>query len=60
MLLTILRRTVLWAFAVWCVFPIYWLFNTSLKSTVDAIARPPTFLFNPTLGNYVEVLGDAK
>lgn len=60
MLLTILRRTVLWAFAVWCVFPIYWLFNTSLKTTVDAIARPPTFLFMPTLGNYAEVLADTK
>ncbi|MES2531193.1 MAG: carbohydrate ABC transporter permease [Pseudomonadota bacterium] len=60
MLVTVLRRIVLWAFALWCVFPIYWLLNTSLKSAVDATAFPPTFIFWPTLSNYAHVLADSK
>jgi len=56
----LLRRIILWGFAVWCLFPIYWLINMSLKEAVDAVARPPTFLFVPTLVNYIEVLQDPR
>lgn len=52
------RRVVLWAFAVWCLFPVYWLAMTSLKTQVDAMARRPTFLFIPVLDNYAKVLSD--
>ncbi|MDE2394435.1 MAG: carbohydrate ABC transporter permease [Burkholderiales bacterium] len=50
-----LRRAVLWAFAVWCLFPIYWLVTMSLKTDLQSISRPPLFLFTPTLQNYAAV-----
>ena len=50
------RRLLLWLFAVWCLFPIYWLITMSLKQQVDAIARPPRFLFTPVWENYRSVL----
>jgi multiple sugar transport system permease protein len=53
-----LRKLLLWGFAVWCLFPIYWLFLTSLKRPVDVAARPPKFFFPPILQNYTEVLHD--
>lgn len=56
----VVRRIILWAFAVWCLFPIYWLINMSLKEAVDAVARPPTFIFMPTLTNYIEVIADPR
>ncbi|MET3662963.1 carbohydrate ABC transporter permease [Aquamicrobium ahrensii] len=56
----VLRRVILWGFAAWCLFPIYWLVNMSLKQPVDAVARPPTFIFMPTLQNYIEVLQDPR
>ncbi|MEI4472209.1 carbohydrate ABC transporter permease [Frigidibacter sp. MR17.24] len=52
------RRATLGLFLVWTVFPIYWLLNTSLKQPVDVVARPPSFVFWPTLGNYAAVLQD--
>ena len=52
------RRLGLGLFAIWCLFPVYWLFNTSLKSARDATARPPTFLYDPILDNYATVLQD--
>jgi multiple sugar transport system permease protein len=56
----IVRRAILWGFAIWCLFPIYWLINMSLKEAVDAIARPPTFIFIPTLQNYIDVIQDPR
>jgi len=50
------RRLLLWLFALWCLFPIYWLVTMSLKQQVDAIARPPRFLFTPVWDNYRAVL----
>lgn len=47
---------ILWTFAVWCLFPIYWLVTMSLKQQVDAIARPPRFVFAPVWENYRAVL----
>jgi multiple sugar transport system permease protein len=54
----LLRHAALWAFALWSLFPLYWLVNTSLKMPVDVTARPPTFVFQPTLVNYAAVLAD--
>lgn len=55
-----LRRLVLWAFALWCLFPIWWLVTMSLKRQVDAIARRPRFLFTPIWDNYLAVLGQGE
>lgn len=52
------RRLLLWAFAIWCLFPVYWLVMMSLKAQVDAMARQPKFLFVPILDNYAKVLSD--
>jgi multiple sugar transport system permease protein len=54
-----LRRLLLGGFAIWCLFPIYWLITMSLKQQVDALARPPRFLFRPIWDNYVAVLSNA-
>lgn len=52
------RRAVLGLFVVWTLFPLYWLVNTSLKQPVDVVARPPSFVFVPTLENYASVIAD--
>lgn len=51
-----LRRLVLAVFALWCLFPIWWLVTMSLKRPVDATARPPRFWFTPIWDNYLKVL----
>jgi multiple sugar transport system permease protein len=55
-----LRRLVLWLFALWCLFPLYWLVTMSLKRQVDAIARRPRFLFAPIWDNYLSVLSKGE
>ena len=42
-----------------CVFPFYWMVATSLKTTRDALASPPLFLFEPTLAHYGTALVQA-
>ncbi|HSV31907.1 MAG TPA: carbohydrate ABC transporter permease [Atribacteraceae bacterium] len=37
------------------VFPIYWLFATSLKIQVDIFSMPPKWVFSPTIANYFHV-----
>lgn len=54
------RRGVLYIYAVWCIFPLYWIVITALKTPVDAIAYPPNFLFWPTLDNFSQALGNAE
>ncbi len=56
-----LRQTLLWiavaAIVVFCLFPFYWLINTSLKTGADlssANLLPP----NPTLDNYTSIFED--
>ena len=56
---TLIRRLILALFALWCLFPIYWLLNTSLKTARDAIARPPRFIFTPIFDNYQKVLQES-
>ena len=48
-----LRRVALYAFALWSFFPLYWLLNTSFKTSKDALARPPTFIFKPKLTYFI-------
>jgi multiple sugar transport system permease protein len=55
---TWVRRIILFLFCAWTLFPLYWLINTSLKQPVDVVARPPIFVFVPTLENYASVIGD--
>ena len=55
-----LRKLLLWLAAgvlvsVW-VFPVLWGLLTSFKTERDVLAYPPKFIFEPTLGNYHEVL----
>lgn len=39
-------------------FPLYWVIATSFKTTRDAFAIPPVWLFEPTLDNYRKVLAN--
>ncbi|MEM6463657.1 MAG: carbohydrate ABC transporter permease [Pseudomonadota bacterium] len=55
-----LRRLILWIFALWCLFPIYWLATMSLKRQVDAISRTPSFIFEPIWDNYINVLSSGE
>ena len=41
---------------VFCIFPFYWMVTTSLKTQLEALASPPTWIFEPTFANYVQVL----
>lgn len=52
------RRAALWLFAIWCLFPIYWLATMSLKLPVDAASRVPRLVFRPILDNYAKVIAD--
>lgn len=44
------------AFFVWTLFPIVWLFLTSLKTRLAAFRLPPEWVFTPTLTNYAQIL----
>ena len=44
-----------WLVACILFFPIFWMFITSFKTEVVAVATPPQLLFSPTLENYVAV-----
>lgn len=41
---------------VFCIFPFYWMVTTSLKTQLEALASPPSWIFEPTFANYTEVL----
>lgn len=43
---------------IWTLFPIFWLFLTSIKSEADAFAYPPKLFFTPTFDAYLNVLSD--
>jgi multiple sugar transport system permease protein len=40
-------------FMVWTLFPIYWIFLTSLKTTQQVNTMPPLFFFKPTFDSYI-------
>jgi sorbitol/mannitol transport system permease protein len=44
-----------WAVALILFFPILWMFLTSFKTEVDAVAAVPQFFFQPTLENYITI-----
>ena len=44
-------------FLLWTLFPIYWIFLTSIKTTQQVNTMPPLFFFKPTLDTYVQLLG---
>ncbi|CCN45975.1 putative ABC-type transport system, permease component [Vibrio nigripulchritudo MADA3029] len=52
------RRVVLYLFAIWCLFPLYWIFLTALKTPIQAMSRPPSFWFEATLKNFEKVLAE--
>ena len=41
---------------IFCIFPFYWMVTTSLKTQLEALTSPPTWIFEPTLANYTTVL----
>lgn len=43
-------------FAMFILFPFYWIFSQSIKNPKDTISYPPKFIFQPTLTNYQKVL----
>jgi multiple sugar transport system permease protein len=44
-------------FLLWTLFPIYWIFLTSIKTTQQVNTMPPLFFFKPTLETYAQLLG---
>jgi multiple sugar transport system permease protein len=54
----IITLAILIIYAVWCLFPVYWLVATSLKTEIEVVANPPSFVFTPTFKNYIQVLTD--
>ena len=45
-----------WAIALGMFFPVFWMFLTSFKTEITAVATPPAIIFHPTLQNYAAVL----
>ena len=57
---TCVRRLVLAIFALWCLFPVFWLFATTIKSPKEVMSRKPSVLFfEVQFGNYETVFFDA-
>ena len=55
----ILRRASLALFALWCLFPVYWLVATSLKQEREVLSRRPSvFFFEYQFENYAKVITD--
>ena len=51
------RYVVLAAFVVGALFPLYWVFVSSVKPNADVFKIPPVWAFSPSLGNYRQILG---
>jgi sorbitol/mannitol transport system permease protein len=49
-----------WAAAALIFFPIFWMFLTSFKTELEAVATPPSLFFTPSLENYAEVQARAN
>ena len=49
---TIIRTVILILFLFFTIFPLLWIFLTSLKGRLDIFAIPPRFIFTPTFENY--------
>lgn len=46
------------ALLLFVLFPLYWVVATSLKTSRDAFAMPPVWIFEPTFENYAKVLNN--
>ena len=47
--------TLIAIFLIWTLFPIYWIFLTSLKTTQQVNTMPPLFVFTPIIENYTKL-----
>ena len=51
------RYLVLALFVAGALFPLYWVFVSSVKPNADVFKLPPVWTFSPSLGNYRQILG---
>lgn len=55
----LVSRAWAWAFTLamvmFSLFPVYWVFATSLKSKRDGLANPPLWVFDPTAAHYAKL-----
>jgi len=55
----LVRYTLVIAMLIFFLFPIYWMITTSFKPPPDILTRPPKWVFEPTLVNYVYAFEEA-
>ena len=53
----VIRYAVLAIFVVGALFPLYWVFVSSVKPNADVFKLPPAWSFSPSLANYRQILG---
>lgn len=56
----LVRYTLTIALLTFFLFPIYWMITTSFKAPPDILTRPPKWVFEPTLSNYVYAFEEAN
>lgn len=56
----LVRYTLVIAILIFFLFPIYWMITTSFKPPNDILTRPPTWVFEPTLTNYIYAFEEAN
>lgn len=56
----LVRYTLAIALLTFFLFPIYWMITTSFKAPPDILTRPPKWVFEPTLSNYVYAFEEAN
>ncbi|MGO9774288.1 MAG: carbohydrate ABC transporter permease [Roseiarcus sp.] len=56
----VVRYAVLSVIMVFLLFPIYWMIATSFKPVEAILTRPPTWVFTPTLDNYLFAFREAN
>ena len=56
----IIRHVGIFAVLILFMFPIYWMITTSFKPAADILTRPPKFVFQPTLDNYIYAFEEAN
>jgi multiple sugar transport system permease protein len=54
------RYALIFAILIFFLFPIYWMISTSFKAPPDILTRPPMWVFEPTLSNYVYAFEEAN
>ncbi|MCY7296720.1 carbohydrate ABC transporter permease [Alteromonas sp. a30] len=52
---TLVIGALAWGIALLLFFPIFWMLLTSFKTEIEAFSTPPSFLFTPTLENYLTI-----